>query len=818
MQTDLPIGDVLDQIQDQLAEHDQLILEAPPGAGKTTIVPLSLMDAGWLGYKKILVVEPRRVAAKTAAARMAELLGEQPGGLVGYRMRLESRVSVYTKIEIITEGILARMLQTDPSLEDVGLIIFDEFHERHLDSDLCLSACLKLRQIFRDQSPLKLMVMSATLDAESLTSLLDAPIVISEGKQYPVEVHHGKASQPRERIVDRVVATTRQVLADHPDSSVLVFLPGQGEIHQVFDRLSETVSASDATLHPLYGDLGLDEQQRAIAPVREGRKVVLATNIAETSLTIEGVDVVIDSGLTRVPVFDANTGMTRLQTRKISRASSEQRAGRAGRLRPGHCYRLWSRQQQDQLVNHITPEIAGADLSPLALKLASWGFSGPDDLNWLDKPPAGAWNQAVDLLRQLGAIENGNELALTEHGETMAGIATHPRLAHMLVRGAEANLSESASLLAAVLSDRDPFARGNPDMEHRLAVLFGEVNCPGNRRGWFRRTRKLASQLQRSIGGVSPKFEIPAQATGYLLACAYPDRIARKRHSGAYQLANGRSVTFADKTRMDKHHWLAVAEVGGMAKSKGDRISSAAPLDPELLEAHFPELITETTTAEWDNRAKRFVAAKTRELGALTLKSEQLTDIPGSLRAEAIIAYLEDKGFDQLNWSGDAIQLQARSELLRTFDPAVPNLSEEHLRVTMMQWLAPYLAQVTTLDHLKKLDLVGILKNQLTWVQQQSLDKKVPERFQVPSGSRFKIDYTRSPPVLAVKLQEMFGVTQTPSVCDGQVDLMVHLLSPAGRPLQVTQDLAGFWKTSYADVRKEMKGRYPRHDWPEVPD
>jgi len=813
----LPIEDVVDDIRQSLRVADSLILEAPPGAGKTTMVPLALMSESWLGYQKIIVVEPRRVAARTAAQRMAMLLDEVPGQTIGYRMRLETKVSHYTKIEVVTEGVLARMLQQDPSLEGVGLVIFDEFHERHLDADLGLAACLKLRQIFRQDEPLKLLVMSATLGELDLEVYLSAPRISSEGRLHDVEIVYGNASQPRERIADRVVTTVQQALLENPDSSMLVFLPGQGEIRDVERQLADRIEQPDLRIVPLYGNLTLTEQQQAIEPLAVGRKIVLATNIAETSLTIEGVDVVVDAGLVRVPVFDPGTGMSRLQVRKISRASSVQRAGRAGRLRAGKCYRLWSKQQQDQLSASIAPEIEGADLSPMVLQLAAWGFSDFSELEWLNLPPAGAWQQAVDLLVQLGALADSSPLLMTEHGERIAQLGVHPRLGHMLVCGAQAGLSQQASFLAAVFSDRDPFSRDNPDVSFRLSLLQGTTRVPHSSSGWVNRTRRLAAQYERSIDAIECLRRVPEkQSIGFLVACAYPDRLCRKRHGGAYQMSNGRSVSFRAHHALEKEQWLAVSEVNGAHRSKGDVIGSATSFDPALFEDHFEHLLTDLTRCEWDIKAKRFVAERQLKVGALLLSSEKVEQVSADQRVEAIINYLEHRGFSQLGWNKETDQLQARIELLRQFYPDMPDSSSSYLRSEMRTWLAPYLMGVSTLDQIKRIDLLEIIRSRLSYEQLQLLNQQVPERFQVASGNRFRIDYTQSPPVLSVKLQEMIGINQTPTVAGGEVSLLIHLLSPAGRPLQVTQDLAGFWRSSYAEIRKEMKGRYPKHDWPEI--
>lgn len=825
----LPVTEILEQLKSTLNRHHEAILQAPPGAGKTSLVPLALVAEPWLGQKKILMLEPRRIATRAAAHRMADLLHESVGQTVGYRMRLDTRVSSCTKIEVITEGILTRMLQEDPSLGDVGLVIFDEFHERSLDADLALALCLKGRSLFREDDPLKVLIMSATLDSHKLEELTGAPVVRSEGKQYPVDIVYGKFSQPKDSISDKTVAATLRALADNPDSSILVFLPGQGEIRRVEDSLAielQSRKIGGVHLRTLYGNLSLEAQQEAIAPVPSigERKIVLATNIAETSLTIEGVDVVIDSGLAREPVFDTTSGMTRLHTRKISQASSTQRMGRAGRLRPGKCYRLWSKSQQDQMAPHATPEILNADLTPVALQLLQWGINDPMELAWLDPPGRGPWLQAVSLLMQLGAIvESDKGLRLTDHGTQMAGLAAHPRLAHMLLCGQSIGQADTASLLASILSDRDPLGRDTPDMNERLDILLGQSKCPNQHRGWFRRSHQLAEQFSAQISGL--KIETPAQSlkshqvSGYLIACAYPDRIARRRHAGGFQLSNGRGVSIAGNHSLGKSKWLAVAEAGGMARSKGDMIQSAASLDETLFESLLADQLVRNTVVEWDSNAKRFIAEQRQQIGALVLSRSKLSKVPPDAKQKALIKYVQTSGLETLPFTPELRQWQARVELVRitTGNKAWPNVSNEQLLVSMNDWLAPYLEPINLLSHFKKLDLKSILSALLTWEQNQQLNVLAPQRLQVPSGSSYALDYTVIPPVLAVKLQEMFGCVDTPAVINGQVPLTVHLLSPAGRPLQVTQDLAGFWDTSYQEVRKEMKGRYPKHPWPEDP-
>lgn len=825
----LPVSDILDELKSALVTHDEAILQAPPGAGKTTLVPLALAGESWLGHRKILMLEPRRLATRAAAYRMADLLQEAPGQTVGYRMRLDSKISDYTKIEVITEGILTRMLQQDPSLAEVGLVIFDEYHERSLDADLALALCLKGRSLFREDDPLKILIMSATLDSEKLNQFLNAPVIKSEGKQYPVDIYYDKASTPRDSIVDKTVTTTIRALEDNPSSSLLVFLPGQGEIKRVEESLSIELhnrKIVGVELRPLYGNLTLEDQQAALSPTTNPgeRKVVLATNIAETSLTIEGVDVVIDTGLARQAVYDPATGMTRLHTRKISQSSSIQRMGRAGRLRPGKCYRLWSKHQQQEMAPHTTPEILGADLAPMALQLLQWGISDPSELDWLDSPGNGAWLQAIDLLTTLGAANASDSgLSLTKHGSNMTRLATHPRLSHMLLCGDAIGYRDTACLLASILSDRDPFGQENPDMTERIDILSGLKKCPGRHRGWFRRTHQLADQLGNQIKKAELTTEIASidsdQVVAYLIACAYPDRIARRRHSGGYQLGNGRGANLNGNHSLGKSRWLAVAEVGGFARSKGDIIRSAAPLDESLFGSILSDTVATKTVVEWDKKSNRFVAEDRQQIGELILERIKLNGVPVEAKRQALLALIRSGGLETLPFTPDVRQWQARVELVRvsTGEPVWPSVGDEQLLESLENWLGPYLDTVNLLSDFKKLDLLSILTALLPWEQRQRLETLAPQRLKVPSGSSYAIDYTASPPVLAVKLQEMFGCEQTPSIIKGTVPLTMHLLSPAGRPLQITQDLAGFWRTSYKEVKKEMKGRYPKHPWPDDP-
>ena len=825
----LPIHDALVDILSALNTYDELVIEAPPGAGKTTVVPLTLLGAEWLGERKILLLEPRRLATRAAASRMAELLDEPIGQTVGYRMRFDTRVSANTRIEVVTEGVLTRMLLTDPSLADVGAVLFDEFHERSLDADAGLALALETRNLFRNADPLKLIVMSATLDAPELARYLgDAPVVRSEGRRFPVMTVYrgdsasGRRTPPsrRSNIIDHSIKVALEALADNPDSSILVFLPGQGEINRVDNGLSGQVPP-DTKVMPLYGNLSQTEQQAAIEPCAPGtRKVVLATNIAETSLTIEGVDVVVDSGLVREAVFDPATGMDRLVTRNVSQASAAQREGRAGRLRPGRCYRLWNRDQQEKFAKHSTPELLQADLAPLALTLLDWGIKDPAELKWLDAPPQGPWNQALDLLENLDAMTRDKGGArLTDHGKQLAALPAHPRIGQLLLTGAHFGETETAAAIAAFCAERDPVT-GGADIRERIDIILGRTQPTDRLRGWTRRMRQLAGQFSRGIPrNLTKEASLPTEdVAGVLLAVAWPDRLARRRHSRGYQLANGRSAVLGERDRLGNMQWLAVSDVSGGDKSRHDTIRTAAPVRAEMFETHLTHLLHESAVAEWDKKAGRFKAESRRQIGKLVIERKELKELPAGTREAALIRQIRSGSLRLIGWSDEHANWCARVELVRSaIEVDWPDCSEAGLLAALEIWLAPYLTHVSHMNHLKKLDLMSILKSRLDWSKQQTLDKLTPARLRIPSGSHISIDYAQNPPVLAAKLQELFGVETTPSIVGGKVPVLIHLLSPAGRTLQITQDLAHFWRNGYTEVRKEMQGRYPKHPWPEDP-
>jgi len=823
----LPIASILDELYRTLNNHNRVVLEAPPGAGKTTTVPLALLNAPWRGSKKILMLEPRRVAARAAAERMARLLGETVGERVGYSIRLEQKRSANTVIEVVTEGILTRRLQQDPELADTAIVIFDEFHERNIHSDLGLALCLQGQELFRDQhNPLKLLVMSATLNGEAVSTLMGkAPIIRSEGRTYPVQIHYGSTAKTGADITPAIVETVEQALQKH-SGNVLVFLPGQKEIRTCAQRLNASLDTNIAIL-PLHGGIPPAEQQKALAPLSEhsqhSRKVVLATDIAETSLTIEGVNTVVDSGLARKPQFDPRTGMTRLHTVRLSKASSIQRAGRAGRLAAGNCYRLWSEDQQAALLPHTPPEIIHSDLSALALQLLQWGISDPEELQWLDAPAAPAYRQAIDLLRQLGAVSVDNTIPrLTKHGERLAGLPLQPRLAHMLVIADTQGLLKTASQLAALLSERLPQNGPGADIEYSLQVLQGTIHCPAQQRAWLRRVQQQAQHYLRAFSRTASTAKLNnAQVPGFLLACAYPDRIAQKRENSrhCYLLSNGRSARLNERDPLAGCDYLAIADLGGTNGQSDDRIFSACSLDPALFDQALQHLLKQRELVEWQN--DKLLAEEHCCVGKLILSRRPLQTLSSEQRIQAVLNLLSTEGLGLLSWSNDILQWRARVQLLReqfpSHSPPWPDLSDEHLQCTMDSWLAPFLENVKKRADLKQLKLHSILETLLTWPQPQRLNELAPTRISVPSGSQLSIDYRAYPPVLEVKLQEMFGCKDTPTVANGQVKLLVHLLSPARRPLQITQDLEGFWNSSYEDVKKEMKGRYPKHPWPDNP-
>lgn len=803
----LPIAAVLPELCAALAKNAAVVLQAPPGAGKTTRVPLALLDAPWLAGRSIVMLEPRRLAATNAARFMAGLLGEAVGATVGYAIRYERKVSRATRIEVVTEGILTRRLQADPELSGVGLVIFDEFHERNLNSDLALALCRDAQLGLRDD--LKLLVMSATLDADPVARLLDdCPLISSAGRSFPVDVRY-LPHDPVGRLEQTVPPVVRRALAE-TTGDLLVFLPGLFEIRRCAEALADVADHVD--VRPLYGDLPFAEQERAILPGAR-RKLVLATNIAETSLTIDGVAVVIDAGYERRPRFDAARGMTRLESVRISRASADQRAGRSGRLGPGVCYRLWSEGTQGALLPFSPPEIRSADLASLALELARWGVADAEALAWLDPPPAGHLAGARKLLQLLGALDGQGRM--TPLGEQMAGFPVHPRLARLLVAAQmEGNPGLGADLVA-LLGERDQPVQSlsaqasDSDLLDRLERL---------RRHGVDATARAARYWREKLGVTGGAGAADSLRVGRLLALAYPDRIGREREpgSGRYLFSGGHGGKLSPRSAVKKGEWLVAVEVVGKPGGEGE-IQLASILAKEMLEALFGAALKWQREVDWDEREGRVSAREVRRLGALILQ-ERPVKATAEDSVPALLAVIRRRGLDLFDWSAAARQLRARGQLVAAHRPGWPDLADEALLATLERWLTPYLAGVTSLGALRRVDLLAPLQGLLGWQRQQELARLVPERLEVPSGSSIRLDYAAEEgPVLACKLQELFGLAETPRVAGGLVPVLIHLLSPAWRPLAVTRDLRSFWDHVYPEVKKEMKGRYPKHPWPDDP-
>ncbi|OGX81841.1 ATP-dependent helicase HrpB [Hymenobacter glacialis] len=875
---DLPIIAALPALRAALAAHSRVVLEAPPGAGKTTVVPLELLAATWRNpADKILVLEPRQLAVRGAAARLAQLLGEPVGRTIGYRVRLDSKVSRETRVEVITEGILTRMIQDDPALEGVAAVVFDEFHERSLNADLGLALALDAQAVLRPE--LRILIMSATLEAQRLGQWLPAPVVSSAGFLFPIDTHYldprrasALPNKPNERLAELVPAQVRAALSTHPEGDILVFLPGVGDLQRSARKLTDAL-ADHVDLHLLHGELPLETQDAALRPARAGRrKVILATSIAETSLTIEGVRVVIDGGFARVPRFVPRTGFTTLETVPVARAAADQRRGRAGRLGPGTCYRLWTEAEHHNLPAHRPPEIHTADLSSLVLELALWGAADPTSLRWLDVPPTAAFSQARDLLVRLGALEiikneelkfknevvsNGSSgikahnpsaeqpifnsaLKPTAHGRKLAALGLPPRLGHLVVRGQELGHGSAAAALAALLAERDLLRWASPtdtrpappDLRLRLeAYANGRAPLPGLalHHATLQRVRDVARNLMNRLGLREPSSNqaIMQSPVGLLTALAYPDRLAQRETHDRLRLVTGQRVSL-NTTEVDPQAtFFAVAHLAGT--SSAPRATLAAPLEQDELETAFADQITITDEVRYDPTAQRVTGRRMRRLGALLLAETVIGQPEPALVVRALLSYLQEVGISKLNWTPAARQLQQRLEFMRQHFPASestleeerwPAFDEETLAHELAEWLGPHLTGLKTLSDVQRLDLTEPLLARLPggWNQRQTLDRFAPAALEVPSGSHITLDYSDgAAPVLAVKLQELFGLTETPTVAGGRVPLLLHLLSPGGRPAQVTRDLRSFWERGYFEVRKDLKGRYPRHPWPDKP-
>jgi ATP-dependent RNA helicase HrpB len=856
---DLPVERILETLRITLRKGGCAVLQAPPGAGKTTRVPLALLTEPWMADKRLLMLEPRRLAARAAAARLAANLGQSVGETVGYRMRMEQCVGHRTRIEVLTEGVLTRMLQTDPALDGVGLVIFDECHERNLTADLALALCMDIQGVLNES--LRLLAMSATLDSRPLAQLMgNAPVITCTGKEFPVTTHYvGRGNGPS--IAPHVAETIRMAIKRY-DGSILVFLPGAPEIRNVQHLLDRSDLGPGCRVVPLYGHLTRQQQQHAIEPPPAGcRKIVLATPIAETSLTIEGIGVVVDSGYRRAPSFDVASGMTRLITLPVSRASADQRSGRAGRLGPGDCLRLWDQNTHHLLAAHNRPEILETDLTPLALELAVWGVNDPEQLKWLDSPPKAAFKKGQHLLDDLGALSVQDKKStdvsavgtVTTHGRRMAELAMHPRLAHMVLMAREAGAGALACRVAAILGERDfiRFAPGTYDSDLRLRLDVLETVQAGQR--WAdpavqidytacRRIRQAAEMFQKRLHMTGK--DTTETRVGKLLAWAYPERIARRRPGtrGRYLMVNGGGAYFNSPEPLSAEEYLVAAALDGNRREA--RIFLSAGYDETDLKTQYGHRVEETTRVEWDPRAGAVKAETVCKLGALTLTTEPFTQAPPQRVIQAMAAGIRSQGLDCLPWTRTLHTWQARVLFLRRLDagrsdwpdgcqpnwpdgcqpnwpdgcqPNWPDVSDDTLCDTLEKWLTPYLQGINRLKKLQGIDLKGALHTHLTWRQHRLLDELAPTHYIVPSGAHTPIDYRLDPPVLAVRIQQLFGASSTPAIGGGMQPLVLHLLSPAGRPMQITQDLAGFWANSYHEVKKSLKARYPKHEWPDDP-
>ncbi|PYE53550.1 ATP-dependent helicase HrpB [Deinococcus yavapaiensis] len=801
----LPILDVLPDLRASLHDRPLVLLSAPPGAGKSTVLPLELLEASWLAGQKIVMLQPRRVAARSVAARMAELLGEDVGETVGYRVRFESRVSSKTRVEVVTDGILTRQLQRDPELAGVGLVIFDEFHERSLQGDVAFVLAREAQGALRDD--LRLLVMSATLEGDLAGKLGGAPTVASQGRPFPVEVRY-LPQDPTGSVAENVTSAVTRALDEH-EGDVLAFLPGVGEIKRAHEALSDR-HASVRVL-PLYGDLPLSQQRAAIVPDPQGRRrVVLATSIAETSLTLEGVRIVVDGGFSRVPTFDARTGLTSLVTTRVTKDAAHQRAGRAGRTAPGVAYRLWSERTHALLPEKRKPEILEADFASTLLELAQWGVTNVTSLPWPDVPPSRNVEAALDLLVNLDAFADGR---ITKRGAELLTFPTHPRIAHLLLEGRDAGLASLACDVAALLEERDPLGRDDSaDFSSRVSGLRRNRRSPA-----FARIEQLARSWRRLLNAPVHDEEPDPHEVGSLIAFAYPERVAKLRAGSRdrYLLANGRGVRLREGDSLMGAPLLAVAHLDALQAD--GRVFLAAPLSASALEAR----VQEVDEVRWDDRDGTFVAQRERRVGAIVLSAEPLRSVPRDLRVKALLGALRREGLSLLRWTEAARQLQARVLSVRAWRPdeGWPDFSDEALSASLEDWLAPYLEGGRSRDDFSKVDVAELLRHALPWNLVGRLVDLAPESLTVPSGHAVRLAYApdATAPILAVKLQELFGLADTPTVNEGRVKVLLHLLSPARRPVQVTQDLKSFWERGYPDVKKELKGRYPKHPWPDDP-
>lgn len=804
----LPIVDVIHDVREKLNSHNTLIVNAPPGAGKSTLLPLTLIDEPFLDGKKILVLEPRRLAAKTIAWRMAELMGEQVGDQIGYRIRFESQVSERTKLEVLTEGILTRMLLNDTALEDVGMVIFDEFHERNIHADVAMALCREVQQILRPE--LRILVMSATLDMPQLQELLQAPTLRSVGKMFPVEFHYSGDFDPF--LMPEIVSNTVINASKKHPGDILVFLPGQGEIKRTEAILKKNLP--EFSIHPLYGQLNPQAQHQAIFPNKKGkRKVVLATSIAETSLTIEGISVVVDSGFGRTSKFNPRSGLSRLETIRISKDSADQRAGRAGRLGPGHCYRMWSPFTQSQMQEYRTPEILEADLAFLVLDMAKWGIENIQELTWLSPPPLGTLAQATELLEEINVLDNGK---ITDHGKRVHQIPAHPRIAHMLIVAEESGKTALATDIAALLEERDPIDQeSGVDINIRIERLRRARRENLSLKG-FNKLEKICKQYRKMLKVEEDNSPVDSFETGLLIAYAYPERIASARpgNNAQFQMANGKIAMMGHRDDLANESWIAISHVD--ARDGLGKIFMASPLDPKDL---LP-MIKERDVIKWDKKVGELKAQKNICIGSIILKSIPLKDVSLTVKRQALLSAISEDP-DLLDFNEEVVQFQNRINSLKAWNPeeSWPDFSKLSLINKAQIWLSPFLDGVKNEEDFWKLNLKDILYHSLDYEYQQKLQELAPQKIQVPSGSMISIEYRQDGeiPILSVRLQEVFGWLETPKINNNRIPLLMHLLSPGFKPVQVTSDLRSFWTNTYFEVKKELKRRYPKHSWPDDP-
>jgi len=845
----LPINDVLNEIKSTLNIHGRVVLQAPPGAGKTTAIPLALLNETWLVGKQIIMLEPRRLAARNAASRMAYLINEKVGETVGYQIRQDNCFSKKTRILVVTEGILTRKLQADPELANTALVIFDEFHERSLHGDLSLALCLQSQQVLNET--LKILVMSATLNTQGVAQLLDnAPVIESKGRSFPVDnVYLEKPLKKtandysnNQQLITELFRVIKKVISEQ-QGSCLVFLPGVKEINQLAGKLKQYINndkINNILIAPLHGSLSKQQQDQAIsAPLNDSRKIVLATNIAETSLTIEGINCVVDSGLQRILKYSPSTAMNALNTQFISEDSATQRSGRGGRLAAGVCFRLWTAQQQQRLQKHSLAEILHSDLSSLVLELANWGVQEADELQWMDIPPESAVAQAKSLLKQLGALDVNEKI--TPHGVDMLKLGVHPRLAHMMLKSITLNQPYHACLISSLLTEKDIFAHTadkSADISDRIKVLleFGKSNTKQQGIDYLqcKRIIQTASDFLKRLQRWSKddfENEVITEYSGVLLAYAYPDRIAKQRKvdDARYLLSSGKGASIPEYLQHHLYEFLVIANLDGKLTNADARIYLSAEITLLQLSEYFSELVKVEEEIVWNENVQRVEAKVTESIGKVIINQKLSVTANKEKIQQCLIEEIYKTGLQCLNWSPQTMALQKRVVFIRRqlvssdlvenkLQIDLPDFSDNYLLENLSDWLLPYLSNENSFKQCQKINLCTLLEARLSWEQKQLVDRLAPEKIKVPSGSSIKIDYTDTlQPVLAVRLQEVFGLYETPTILDGQCKLMMHLLSPANRPMQVTRDLNSFWKTTYHDVKKELRGQYKRHYWPDDP-